>query len=314
MKNKVFIRALLATIFAFMLYSASLREMNSAKINIIEPKNSKVNKKQIKEPKVKMPTASSSSSQTSASSKVTVEKGSKTSLASAIKKAMGSTASYQVAVQDLNNSARYARLATTSEAHNASGVLKILILATIYYQEQKGKLSTKTAIKIKKSDRVKGEKLLQTNMGYSIAYLRQAMMKGNKTAGNALLRKAGSKNVAAVAKKFGATSTTISGTFTNPPVGKTTSKDLYLVLKGLYQGKVLNQSHAQLVLLGLYGSRTKLTSGISGTIYSAGDSHFAAAIVQTSGHSYCISAWSNSQKNFKALGKAVNTWFNKNRS
>lgn len=314
MKNKVLIRVLVASLFAFMLYSASLRQMKTAKVNVVEPKSSKVvTKKQKKEPKLKAPATKPASSKSQLAKNVKVDKGSQTVLVKKIEQAMGDKGAYQVSVQDLNNSNRYARLGTTSSAHDANNVLRVLVLTTIYYQEQHGKIKPRANIKIKKSDRVKGEKLLQTNMQYGIAYLRQAMMKGNKTAANALLRKAGKKNVNLVADKLGATNTTVTGTFTKKPVGKTTARDLDLIMKGLYQGKVLNQQHAQIVLMAMHGSRTKLTKNITGTIYSVGDSHFSSALVQTSGHSYCISAWGQSQSNFSKLGKAVNTWFEKQR-
>lgn len=310
MKNKRLIRVLIASLFAFMLYSFNLRQVKKAKLEVIEPRSTRVAKNQKKEPKLKTKKLPNKSE--GIDKDVAIEKGSQKQLASKIAKNMKAS-SYQVAVQDLNNSSRYARLATASEAKYASGVLRILILATIYKQEQRGKIHPRANIKIKKADRVKGEKLLQKNMQYGIAYLRQAMMHGNKTAANALLRKAGRSNVNKVAKEFGTSQTEITGNFSQKVVGKTTAKDLDLILKGIYQGRVLNRQHAQIVLMAMHGSHTKLTSQISGTIYSVGDSHFTAAIVQSNGHSYCISSWTDSQKNLAGLGKAVNTWFEHSR-
>lgn len=310
MKNKVLIRALITSILAFMLYSVSLRQLNHAKLRVIEPQVEQKNKKQQKEPQVKSAPRNQTST-ASENSNITVEKGSQKKLVSKIESVMGKS-SYQVAVQDLNNSSRYARLATTSQAHSSTGAMRLIILATIYRLEQKGSIKKRGNVKIKKADRVKGEKMLQTNMQYSIAYLRQAMMNGNKTAANALLRKAGKNNIEQTAQKFGAIHTVISGSFTNPPVGKTTASDLDAIFKGLYQGRVLRQQYAQIVLMAMSSNKTPLTSSIHGTIYSVGDSNFAGAIVQSGGHSYCISSWGASTENFQKLGKVVHDWINKN--
>lgn len=307
MKNKVLIRALIASLFAFMLYSANLRQIQHAKVAIVEPKTSKVQKKQAKEPKLN--TDNQTTNSPKLSKKVTVEKGSQTSLVKKIEQVMGADSQYQVAVQDLNNSARYARLGTEEGSHDANSVMRLYILAAIYHLEQQGKIKPRATVKIQASDRVKGEKLLQTNMLYGIAYLRQAMMRGNKTAANALLRKAKKENVNQVAKKLGTKNTVVTATFTKQPVGKTTVEDLDTVLKAIYQGRGLKQQYAQLVLTGMHGSRTKLTSKLSGTIYSVGDMKFTAAIVQSGGHSYCISVWSNSQAKWSKLGSTVNNWF-----
>lgn len=306
MKKKVLIRVLLVSLFAFMLYSANLRKADTTEVRIVEPKSSKLNKKQQKEPSLKTPTLTKKTAQYAKD--VTVEKGSQKSLAKKIERVMG-TDNYQVCVQDLNNPNKYARLSTTKKAHSANGAMRLLVLATVYKQEQNGKIKQRGNIKIKKSDRVKGEKLLQTNMLYSVAYLRQAMMHNNKTAGNALLRKATPSYSNQVAQKFDATQTAITGTFSKTPVGHTTANDLEQIFKGVYQGKVIGRQRAQLVLMAMHGSRTKLTSGIGATVYSVGDKHFASAIVQTGGQSYSVSVWSTSNKNFKKLGTTVNNWF-----
>lgn len=309
MKNKVLIRSLVVSLFAFMLYSANMHKLQDGKVKVIEPKSSKVVKNNEKEPNIK--TSSVAKTSSNYAKNVTVEKGSQKSLAKNIEKAMGS-GEYQVSVQDLNNSAKFAHLSTTSKSHSANGAMRLLVLASIYAKEQSGKMKSRSNIRIKKSDRAKGEKMLQTNMLYGIAYLRQLMMHNNQTAGNALLRKAGKGYCNQVAAKFGAKQTAITGTFTNRPVGHTTANDLDSIFKGIYQGKVLKRQYAQLVLTALSGSRTKLTSGISGTIYSVGDSHFATAIVQTGGKSYVISVWAKSVGNFKKLGTTVNKWFASN--
>ena len=58
--------------------------------------------------------------------------------------------------------------------------MKLFLLIALYEQEQNGKINSRTAIKIKKSDKAKGDKMFQVNMAYGIAYLREGMLKGNK--------------------------------------------------------------------------------------------------------------------------------------
>lgn len=310
--KKVFIRTLIASFCALILYMANLRRVNDAKLNIIEPKtsqvatNKKTPKKKVKEPKephepkVVAPEYAT---------KVKIEKGSQKSLAKKIEQVMGKKDTYQIAVQDLNNSSRYVRIANSQRVHNVKGTMRLYLLIALYKKEQSGKLGSRTAIKIKKSDRTKNEKMLQTNMAYGIAYLRDAMMHGNKTAANALLRKVGIKYVNQVIQEFGAKDTKMLGKFTSSSVGKTTANNLDATLKGIYQGRVLNRSHAYLALGAMHGKNSNLVQQINGTTYSIGDSNSAAAIVQNGGHSYCISIWSSSNHNFARLGKTVERWF-----
>ncbi|RVU70136.1 MULTISPECIES: serine hydrolase [Lactobacillus] len=311
MKNKVFIRALIATLFAFMLYSTNLHRVQNAKLQVVEPKSAKVaKKKKAKEPAIKEPRAPKITSPEYAT-KVTVEKGSQKRLARKIRAVMGKHDTYQVAVQDLNNSSRFVRLSNSQRIHGVNGIMRLYLLIAIYKQEQTGKLSAHTAIKVKKADRVKGEKMFQPNIGYGIAYLRDAMMRGNKTAANTLLRKIGMKNINRIIKEFHITQTKMVGKFTSSPVGKTTANNLDATLKGIYQGRVLKRQGAYNVLGAMHGQSNKLNRGLSGTIYSLADSNAAVAIVQTSGRSYSIAVWSNSNKNFTKLGKTVSAWFNK---
>lgn len=306
MNNKILLRSLIISLLAFMFYSGHLRKVNNASVKVVEPKSSKVNKKQRKEPNIKTENETQSTS-----SDVKVEDKSNKSLTSTIEKSMGS-GSFQVAVQDLNNPSKFSRLASNSSTHSGNGVMRLYILTAIYKKEQDKNLVKKN-VKVKKSDRVKDEKLLQAGMEYSIAYLRQAMMQGNKTAANVLIRIAGKSSINQVAKQFGADDTSLTGSYNSLPLGKTTANDLDLVMKGLYQGKVLNRQYAQLVLGAMQGSRTQLTKNIAGTIYSIGDKNFASAIVQSGGHSYVISVWAESNSNFAKLGTNVNNWFAKNK-
>lgn len=313
MKNKIFWRALIAAFCAFVLYMANLQRLSTAKLTIVEPQSSKVaqKKRQVKRPKEpKKPQAPKVASPEYAT-KIKVDKGSQKTLAKQIEKVMGKKNSYQVAVQDLNNSSRYARVANSSRVHHVNGTMRLFLLAALYKKEESGKLGARTAIKIKKRDCAKGEKMLQTNIDYGIAYLREAMMHGNKTAANALLRKVGRGYVNRISRRFGAKDSEIQNKFTVSPVGKTTADNLDVMMKGIYQGRVLNRQHAYLVLGAMHGKHSKLAAKINGTTYSVGDDNSGTVLVQDQGHSYCISAWSNSDKKFAQLGKTVEKWFSK---
>lgn len=315
MKHKVLVGAVITTLFAFLLYSSNMKRVENAKLQVVGPTVSKVNKKnkkKTKEPKVKTLKEPKVNS-IEYTNHVKAKSGSNKKLVKIIKKTMGIDDSYQVAVQDLNNSSRYAVVSNTGKAHNAKKAMKLFLLIALYEQEQKGKLGTNTAIKIKKADKAKGDKMLQVNMAYGIAYLREAMLKGNKTASNALLRKIGVNNVDSIAKRMGATQTTIAKNFNGDSYGKTTANDLTKTMVGLYQGRVLNRQHASRVLSTIAKDRPlpSLVNGISGGVYAIGDQDFATAIVQGRGSAYSISVWGSNNKNFNKLGKQINTWFSK---
>ncbi len=244
--KKIFIRTIIATVCALLLYMANLQRVNNAKLNIVEPKthqvaSNKANKKTPKEPKEP---AAPKAVTPEYVRKVKIDKGSQKTLAKKLKKIMGKKDTYQIAVQDLNNSKRYARLANSRRVQRVNDTMRLYLLLALYRKEQAGKLGARTAIKIKKSDRTKNDKMLQTGITYGIAYLRHAMMNGNKTAANALLRKIGIKYVNQTAHAFGAKQTKMVGKFTAANVGKTTADNLDVTLKGIYQGRVLNRQHA----------------------------------------------------------------------
>lgn len=316
MKHKVLVGAVITTLLAFLLYMANMKRVEDAKLTVVGPKTSKVakKKKKAKEPKVKTLKEPKVNS-IEYSNHVKAKSGSNKKLVKIIKKTMGLDDSYQVVAQDLNNSNHFAVVSNTAKAHNANKAMKLFLLIALYEQEQKGKIGSRTAITIKKADKVKGDRMLQTNMAYGIAYLREAMLRGNKTASNALLRKIGVANVDSVAKRMGATQTTIAKNFNGDSYGKTTAADLAKTMMGLYQGRVLNRQHASRVLSTLASSkdRPSLVDDINGGVYAIGDHDFAVAIVQGKGNAYCVSVWGSNNKNFAKLGQQVNTWFSKKR-
>lgn len=314
MKKNVIVGSLVASLLAFGIYSANIKRVNDAQVKVVEPKVEKQAKKKTKEkePEVKK-TAPKEPKIDSVeySNHVKIAKGSQTKLAKKIKSVMGIDTSYQVAVQDLTNASKFARVANSSKTHNAGSIMKMYILLGIFSQEQKGKITSKTAIKITKADKASGEKSLRVGMAYGVQFLRQAMMKGNKTAANALIRKVGQKNINAVAKKLGAENITISSNFDKTPYGQITAKDLTQTMVGVYQGRALNRTYASRFLTALSASspKTDLVKGLNSASYSIGDSHSAVAIVQAGNHAYAISVWSQNGKKFEKLGTAVHNYF-----
>lgn len=309
MKHKILIGSLIVTLFAFILYTSNIKWVENAQLKIVEPNNSKVakNKKKTKEPKVKKLEKPKEPKVNSIeySNHVKAQKGSNQKLVKQIKKVMGIDDSFQVVAQDLTNSSHFAVVFNTNKAHDAGKTMRLFLLIALYEQEQKGKMGSRTAIKISKKDKAKGDKMFQVGITYGVSYLRSAMLKGNKTAASALTRKIGVNNIDQVAKKMGATQTKVNSNMT----GQTTANDLAKTMIGLYQGRVLNRQYASRVLATLAKERPSLVSGLSGGIYAIGDDDFAVAIVQTNGRAYCMSVWSTQHKNFNKLGKTVNAWF-----
>lgn len=309
MKHKILIGSLIVTLFAFILYTSNIKRVENAQLKIVEPNNSKVakNKKKTKEPKVKKLEKPREPKVNSIeySNHVKAQKGSNQKLVKQIKKVMGIDDSFQVVAQDLTNSSHFAVVSNTNKAHDAGKTMRLFLLIALYEQEQKGKMGSRTAIKISKKDKAKGDKMFQVGITYGVSYLRSAMLKGNKTATSALTRKIGVNNIDQVAKKMGATQTKVNSNMT----GQTTANDLAKTMIGLYQGRVLNRQYASRVLATLAKERLSLVSGLSGGIYAIGDDDFAVAIVQTNGRAYCMSVWSTQHKNFNKLGKTVNSWF-----
>ncbi|WP_240408084.1 serine hydrolase [Lactobacillus crispatus] len=302
MKHKILIGSLIVTLFAFILYTSNIKRVENAQLKIVEPNNSKVakNKKKTKEPKVKKLEKPKEPKVNSIeySNHVKAQKGSNQKLVKQIKKVMGIDDSFQVVAQDLTNSSHFAVVFNTNKAHDAGKTMRLFLLIALYEQEQKGKMGSRTAIKISKKDKAKGDKMFQVGITYGVSYLRSAMLKGNKTAASALTRKIGVNNM-------GATQTKVNSNMT----GQTTANDLAKTMIGLYQGRVLNRQYASRVLATLAKERPSLVSGLSGGIYAIGDDDFAVAIVQTNGRAYCMSVWSTQHKNFNKLGKTVNAWF-----
>lgn len=63
---------------------------------------------------------------------------------------MGIDDSFQVVAQDLTNSSHFAVVSNTNKAHDAGKTMRLFLLIALYEQEQKGKMGSRTAIKISK--------------------------------------------------------------------------------------------------------------------------------------------------------------------
>ena len=116
MKHKILIGSIISTLLASILYTSNMRRVENAQLKIVGPTTSKVkkSKKKVKEPKV---------NSIGYSNHVKAKSGSNKQLVKMIKKVMGLDDSYQVAVQDLNNSSRYAVVSNTAKAHDAKDVM-----------------------------------------------------------------------------------------------------------------------------------------------------------------------------------------------
>ncbi|GFZ26767.1 serine hydrolase [Lactobacillus corticis] len=307
MKNHIFLGAAIATFFAFVLYSANLKRIDTSPINV-SGQTTKLVKPSTSSKTSKNSASSSSEPQTPKSTKIQVKvaSGSDQKYAKALKTAMGDNESYQVYVVNGGGN-KFANVYTSSISHNVGRVVQIYLLATLYEQEKTGKLSSQTAIKITASDKVKGDKLVQTGIMYGVQYLRQAMLKGSKSAANALLRKMGKKNVERIAKKLGAKHTVLTSGY----AGKSTAQDLANTMASFYHGKGIGTTQAQQVLTAMATAKNKpsLRKHLKGTVYAMGDSQAACALVRGSKQTYVVSFWTENGNPGSSLGASVNKLF-----
>jgi len=241
---------------------------------------------------------------------IKIASGSEKKWAESIAQVMGKEQSYQVCVQDLTNN-KFARVSNTTQHHGVNSISHLFLLIAMTYQEQHGKSIANKAIKIKKADRVKGEKLLQKGIAYNASYLKQLMMQGDQTAANALLRTVKPKKVNAVIKKTGVKDTAIKNKFSKSPVALTTANDLNKIMVSLYHDQILSRQYSNQVLGTLNAAKIKpkIVRDHKGLIYAIGDSKANVALVQSNGNAYCVSVWSSNDHNFAKLGKVVDGFF-----
>ncbi|MBC6342844.1 serine hydrolase [Lactobacillus kimbladii] len=306
MKNKVLIGSLITALIAFMLYSVNLKKVENSSLKIVGQGQEQIvkNKKEknsVREPKV---------ATVEYPNHIKIASGSEQKWAEKIVQVMGKDQSYQVCVQDLNNN-KYARVSNTSQRHGVNTSSRLFLLIALTYQEQHGKSVSKKAIKIKKADHVKGEKVLQKGIAYNAAYLKQLMMQGDKTAANALLRTVKPAKVNSIIRRTGAEDTAIKGKLSAKPAAYTTANDLNKIMVSLYHDQILSRQYSNQVLGALNANKTKpkIIRNSKGLIYAIGDSKANVALVQSNGNAYCVSVWGNNDHDFVKLGKAVNSFF-----
>ncbi|MBA1392555.1 serine hydrolase [Lactobacillus sp. XV13L] len=305
MKNKVLIGSLVTTLLAFILYSSNLKRVENANLEVISQNQKEVIKthkgKAVREPRV---------GRIEYPNQVKIASGSEKKWAKRIVHVMGKEQTYQVAVQDLQAD-KFARVANTRQSHGVFETSRLFLLAALYYQQQHGKLTEHTVVKVKKADRVKGERMLQPGIGYGVAYLKQALMRGSQTAGNVLLRKVKPAAATRIVRKMGATSTQFNRRFASNPSSRTSARDLAAVMVNLYRSKTLNQQYSNRVLgtLSQAKNRPRVARSARGLVYGIGDDKSSVALIQTHGHTYCVSVWANDDHNFVKLGRAVAALF-----
>ncbi len=306
MKNKVLIGSLITALIAFMLYSVNLKKVENSSLKIVgqgqeQIVKNKKGKNSVREPKV---------ATVEYPNHIKIASGSEQKWAEKIVQVMGKDQSYQVCVQDLNNN-KYARVSNTSQRHGVNTISRLFLLIALTYQEQHGKSVSRKAIKIKKADHVKGEKILQKGIAYNATYLKQLMMQGDKTAANALLRKVKPAKVNSIIRRTGAEDTAIKGKLSAKPAAYTTANDLNKIMVSLYHDQILSRQYSNQVLGALNANKTKprIIRNSKGLIYAIGDSKANVALVQSNGNAYCVSVWSNNDHDFVKLGKAVNSFF-----
>ena len=306
MKNKVLIGSLVTALIAFMLYSVNLKKVENSSLKIVgqgqeQIVKNKKGKNSVREPKV---------ATVEYPNHIKIASGSEQKWAEKIVQVMGKDQSYQVCVQDLNNN-KYARVSNTSQRHGVNTSSRLFLLIALTYQEQHGKSVSKKAIKIKKADHVKGEKVLQKGIAYNAAYLKQLMMQGDKTAANALLRTVKPAKVNSIIRRTGAEDTAIKGKLSAKPAALTTANDLNKIMVSLYHDQILSRQYSNQVLgtLSSVKIKPKIVRNTKGLIYGIGDGKANVALIQSNGNAYCVSVWSNNDHDFVKLGKAVNSFF-----
>ena len=306
MKNKVLIGSLITALIAFILYSVNLKKVENSSLKIVgqgqeQVVKNKKGKNSVREPKV---------ATVEYPNHIKIASGSEKKWAEKIVQVMGKDQSYQVCVQDLNNN-KFARVSNTSQRHGVNTISRLFLLIALTYQEQHGQATANKAVKIKKADHVKGEKVLQKGIAYNAAYLKQLMMQGDKTAANALLRKVKPAKVNSIIRRTGAEDTAIEGKLSAKPAAYTTANDLNKIMVSLYHDQILSRQYSNQVLGALNANKTKskIIRNSKGLIYAIGDSKANVALVQSNGNAYCVSVWSNNDHDFVKLGKAVNSFF-----
>lgn len=317
MKNKIFFGSALVAFCSLAFYMTNINRIKTTKIEVYQGNTEKVaKKKQSAKSSVKSSAPKKSEKKVTKkkiTSEVTIATGSNKKITQAIEKIIGKQKeAYQVSFLDLDKSGNFARVTNTSQSSlKAENSLKFYILLAYENAVKSKKIVGSQSYKIKSSDQLsEKDKMLQTGLQYSYAYIRNMMVNHDSDmAANILLKKIGRSQVNKIIRKFGATNTEITGKFGTKNVGKTSATDMTKVMKALYQGKVLGIMHDTKIIGYMTSSKNKgLTEKISGTSYKISGSNGSVALVEVNGKNYAV-ACINEKNGFDygTLGKAINT-------
>lgn len=302
MKNKVLIGSLAVTFLAFILYAANLKKENSAQLRIVGETSSKTHKK------AQPPKLDTQKTNAKTTKKAVTATGNQ-KLVQAIRNKMGNS-NYQVSVIDLNHNSNFADVRTQAGKRATNALMKLYILAAVYQAEKSGRFHPNSVIKIKKSDLAGKSGGLRPHMAYGVAFLRRAMMHGNKTATNAIIRKLKPAKINKVINGLGAKDTALTGNYKKKPLGTTDVRDLVQTTAAILKGKGVGR-YSNTLLSNLHSSRKGLAAKMRGQVYSLKDGNLELAIVQNAGQYYAVAAYTSSASNLSKLGQAVAVWFNK---
>lgn len=302
--NHTFLSAILVSMVAFVLYFHTTNHLQNTSLKIIEDKQTTTYKNHGKEPKTiaKAPELTTD---------VHTSKSSDKKLAKVIKKVMGTSGPFQVAVLDLNKK-RSTEVYNTKTAMQASDVLRLYVELGLFDQMAKKKITSGTAWAVKQADLAKNETMFQAGIMYGTSYYRQAMMSSrNVTAANMILNKVTAKKVVQAGKKFGATDLTITGKFGDAAVGQVGAKSLAMTFKNLYQNKVLPE-YTSLALNSLRNwPQSSLTTQIPSALYQISDAKHAVCLVQSGSDAWILAVSADNSQKFAQLGQAVNAELSK---
>ncbi|QLL68778.1 serine hydrolase [Lactobacillus johnsonii] len=309
MKNKIFLGAILSSFCALAVYMTSVNHMKTQTLEIYGNSTAKVAQKS------KMKEGGEQTRINSGESEIgeaAISKNSNKNLAKAIVKSTSNIqGNYQVSVRDLNNPKVFVDLTNTSKDNVYAGkVLKLFVLLAYYKAVQDKTLNSATPYKVKSSDLNNGDKVLKADMSYSYTYLLDLMMRQqNDNAANIILNKIGKDKVNQTAKAFGAGKTEIAENFGKDFSGKTSATDLVIIMKKLYQGKVLGTDIDNQILGQLANFPEKgLAKNINGTVYRIADKKQGVALVQENGKTYAMALVSEEDADLAKVGDAINDW------
>ncbi|WP_297817554.1 serine hydrolase [uncultured Lactobacillus sp.] len=312
MKHNVFLGAALASFCALAFYITSTNRMANKTIKVYGNGEAPYSEQKKFTNKDNKPASSTDETDLA----LTVSKKSNSSLAKVITKQLNNPVqAIQVSAIDLRSDDVFANVQNSSKSLNVSNMMKLFLLIAYEKQVADHHLNGSQTYTVKAGDLKGADALLAPNMGYSYTYLVQLMMnKNDNNAANIILKKIGKDQVNKIIEKAGAKNTHFSNDFHNEVVGTTTAQDLSLILKKLYQGKVINSGSDNKVLGNLLNFPDKgLATSVTGTIYKISDKYSSAALVQSAGKTYVMTSVSHATGfDFGALGKQINGWFMKN--